>query len=271
MNEGFSGFFFQIMQGVLRKRSVSRRREQQSCYLHSRQVMGIKDWALIKFHLSEVSLKKSFQLKVRGDTALEREETTRANEKSVSIIAPYPAFTNPPIYLFQIFRLLWRGNSVPYLKEKHYIAFTALLLSTVLLPHLVPLSMFILCTFPRDVNPEVLGANIWKHPLPAFYPEIIEYQNHPLHACTIPWLCWIKQLSTRSLKTRKRKSLKTRKRNQTGTLWPVWGTIKINTMMPWLSVSFHFARNKRKIKWITVNDITWHQHYKYLLWCHSLK
>lgn len=88
------------------------------------------------------------------------EENTRANDKSVSITAPFPAFTNPPIYLFQIFRLLlmlflWHGNRVPYLKDKHYIAFTALLLSAVLLTHLVLLSMFIVCTFPRDVNPEV--------------------------------------------------------------------------------------------------------------------
>lgn len=46
--------------------------EQKRDYLYSCQVMGIKDWTLIKFHLSEVSFKKSFQLKVRGDTALRR-------------------------------------------------------------------------------------------------------------------------------------------------------------------------------------------------------
>lgn len=62
------------------------------------------------------------------------------------------------------------------------------------------------------------------------------------------WRCWIEQLNARSLKIRKR--------NQTATLRPLWATIKTNIMMPWLSVSFYFARNKRKIKLITVNYIT---------------
>lgn len=51
-------------------------------YLYSSQVVRIKNWTLKKFHLSEVSFKKSFQLKVRGDTKFKERERKKEKDKT---------------------------------------------------------------------------------------------------------------------------------------------------------------------------------------------
>ncbi|RLW04188.1 hypothetical protein DV515_00006085 [Chloebia gouldiae] len=71
---------------------------------------------------------------------------------------------------------LRHGNSTPYLKDKHYIAFTALLPPAVLLTHRVLLSTFIARTFPRDVNPEMIRQMLKEYSLMQkddFYIDII--------------------------------------------------------------------------------------------------
>lgn len=170
------GFFSQIMQGVLRKRSIIRRTEQQSCYLHSRQVMGIKDWTLIKFHLSEVSFKKSFQLKVRGDTALGRGR--KHNSKwEVSFHNCSISSIYKPTHLFILdiqtaADAFFCGVETACLSSK--INITLLSLPSVCSASGPPCATlhFHRVYISKGCESTSMGSNIWKHPLPAFYPEV---------------------------------------------------------------------------------------------------
>lgn len=179
--------YFQIMQWVLFKKSISRRTEQQSSYLHSRQVMGIKDWTLIKFHLSEVSFKKSFQLKVRGDTALGRGRKHKSKWE-VSFHNSPISIIYKPTHLFILgiqtsadaFPAVWKQRA---LLKKH-TAFPSLLLLTALLAHfIVLLCTFLTSQFLTDVHPVEL-VQIFESILTQHSPQ--KLPSKTIILCTSP-------------------------------------------------------------------------------------
>lgn len=144
------------------------------------------------------------------------EENTREMRSQFSQLLHSCIYKPTPLFILAIqtsadaFSVAW--NSVPYLKDKHCLAFTALFCLQCFCPTLCysPCSW---CAYFQEMWAQKYGCKHLKTSSPSILPRnytLPKQSSARPHHFHNGWLCWIKQLNA--------KSLKIRKMNQTGTL-----------------------------------------------------